>query len=390
MSKKKVRYVDSTHNFNLDLTYIPTGVPFPDLAIDDSYSDGKAPKRTQMIAMGFPSEGAEGLYRNPIKEVRRFFNTFHRDKFKIYNLCSEKAYDVEKLFNPDDEESAPARTARFGFDDHNPPPLALILPFCQDLQRWLNEDPEHVASIHCKAGKGRTGTLICAYLVHSGRYTADEALLTFGQARTANGKGVTIPSQHRYVHYFEQCRLRDFNITEHTYQISHIRFVTVPAFDGHGCDLYFTAHIQTYKEKDENHVSEQIQIYDYREFSPIRHFKKEDRFADMECGTHGLLVKGDVRIQFYDKDSNKKIFHFWFNTAFVENNYLCFEKAVLDKACKDKENKLFDPNFRLEIFMHRCDTIKDFSVAAPTVSTDSAVDNYAPDAKTGMTEVTEE
>jgi hypothetical protein len=41
------------------------------------------------------------------------------------------------------------------------------------------------------------------------------------------------------------------------------------------------------------------------------------------------------------------------STAFVENNYLCFEKSVLDKACKDKENRKFDPNFKLEIYLHR-------------------------------------
>ena len=86
VSKKKIRYVDKQHGFNLDLSYIPSGVAFPTLAIDSTYESNKPPQRTQLIAMGFPSEGTEGLYRNPIKEVRRFFNTFHKDKFKIYNL----------------------------------------------------------------------------------------------------------------------------------------------------------------------------------------------------------------------------------------------------------------------------------------------------------------
>jgi protein-tyrosine phosphatase len=39
------------------------------------------------------------------------------------------------------------------------------------------ENGSNVVVIHCKAGKGRTGTAICCYLIYSGRFmTADEAL----------------------------------------------------------------------------------------------------------------------------------------------------------------------------------------------------------------------
>ena len=42
--------------------------------------------------MGFPSEGAEATYRNPMSSVQRFFNTRHKGKYLIYNVCSEKHY----------------------------------------------------------------------------------------------------------------------------------------------------------------------------------------------------------------------------------------------------------------------------------------------------------
>jgi hypothetical protein len=90
----------------------------------------------------------------------------------------------------------------------------------------------------------------------------------------------------------------------------------------------------------------------------IRHFKKDERFVDLDCSGDNLLVCGDVKLQFFDKDrynADDKMFHVWFHTGFIENNYLCFEKSVLDKACKDKDNKKFDPNFKLEVFLHRVD-----------------------------------
>jgi len=61
-----------------------------------------------------------------------------------------------------------------------------------------------------------------------------------------------------------------------------------------------------------------------------------------------------VKMVFYDFDevgSPDKMYHFWFNTAFVDNNYLLLHKAVLDRACKDKTCKEFEADFKMEIFL---------------------------------------
>ena len=92
----------------------------------------------------------------------------------------------------------------FPFKDHEPPPLNIIRPFCEDAAKFLNSDPKNVIAIHCLAGKGRTGTLISCLLLYMKQFLIATACLKYyGLVRVENGRGVTVPSQIRYVYYFE-------------------------------------------------------------------------------------------------------------------------------------------------------------------------------------------
>ncbi|ELR17117.1 phosphatase, putative [Acanthamoeba castellanii str. Neff] len=303
VSLKKKRWVKD--GFDLDLAYI-----------GDS----------RLLAMGYPSEGAEGVYRNPLSEVQRFLDNYHPNKYMVYNLCAERVY-VSTKFN--------MRVRVFPFMDHNSPPLHQIPEMCYSLYLFLAQDPEHVAAIHCKAGKGRTGLLICCYLLHCGRFsTAEEAMKYYGKERTRDGKGVTIPSQIRYIKYYEQMLDAPFQP----------RFVDAPP-------LWIKGFILHGIPKGKKDIQVIIEEYGYNERfrSSIKQIgKQEKQIGMLNIDFHKpLRVVRDVHV--VANSGKGTLFMFWFHTAFVKDGRLVLTKPELDKACRDKK-KVFSKDFQVEMY----------------------------------------
>lgn len=312
VSKKKFRYQED--GYDLDMTYITERV----------------------IAMGYPSEGREAKYRNPMKDVQRFFEDKHKDKFMIYNLCSERNYDASRFGGA---------KRWFPFNDHNPPELKVLHDICLDVHTFLEADPEHVVSIHCKAGKGRTGLVICCYLVFLGR-TTDEALKFYGETRTADGQGVTIPSQRRYVRYYEEFLRefhkpgKEFNWRGQPKMLTKVVIHTIPSFDSDGgSDPYFKI-----KDQQGNRLADSRKIIDVVHYKPT---------AAKAILTGKFALRGDVMFQFIDHDTvgaDDPMFRFWINTNFIKDNHLHLLKPVVDDARKDKKHKQFSDKFSVELF----------------------------------------
>ena len=92
----------------------------------------------------------------------------------------------------------------FDVQDHTPPTMEQFVAF---LNRAAIEPELCTLAIHCRGGKGRTGCMLCGWLLYT-RYCddADDALTLFALERTELGlgrkklQGVDTPSQRRYVH----------------------------------------------------------------------------------------------------------------------------------------------------------------------------------------------
>jgi len=78
------------------------------------------------------------------------------------------------------------------------------------MHQWLHPDGKNkkkrVIVVHCKAGKGRSGTIACSYLMSEEGWTKEEALENFTKKRMRPGfgAGVSIPSQLRWLDYVER------------------------------------------------------------------------------------------------------------------------------------------------------------------------------------------
>lgn len=200
-------------------------------------------------------------YRNPLNRLVTFLDEKHGDGWSIWEFRAEgTGYPDEAVYN---------RIRHYPWPDHHPPPFRLVPLITASMRNWLdgedgrssgdssgttkmatpettnergaasgaidgnqqdknnndNEEGdtntadrnkvdldrprqkgERVVVVHCKAGKGRSGTSICSYLISECGWTAADALARFTERRMRPnfGKGVSIPSQLRYVGYVER------------------------------------------------------------------------------------------------------------------------------------------------------------------------------------------
>lgn len=137
-------------------------------------------------------------YRNPLKEVVSFLDSKHGAEWAIWEFRAEgTGYPDEQVYG---------RVRHYPWPDHHPPPFALIPLIVGSMRNWLHEKDGRVVVVHCKAGKGRSGTVSCSYLIAEEGWDMEEAKARFTERRMRPGfgSGISIPSQIRTLTYVDR------------------------------------------------------------------------------------------------------------------------------------------------------------------------------------------
>ena len=122
------------------------------------------------------------------------------------------------------------RVNHFPWPDHQPPPFGLVPLIITSMRNWLNEEDKdkeksgRVVVVHCRAGKGRSGTIACSYLISECGWAPDEALARFTERRMRSGfgEGVSILSQLRWVGYVDRWTKYEKSYTERQIEIKEV------------------------------------------------------------------------------------------------------------------------------------------------------------------------
>lgn len=203
-------------------------------------------------------------------------------------------------------------------------------------------------------GKGRTGTMICAWLVYNGHFDESaEVLEYFGDRRTDTSigtkyQGVETPSQARYIDYFSQIITQfDGKIPEKkTIKLETINIEGISKIGkGNGSDMACIILI------DREHL---FHLNFGSETNCTAFYNREEDMLIITPFNCPLLI-GDVRFKFHchsskvPKGYESCAFYFWLNTSFVNEKVLSFTREALDNPHKMKTWKIYSPKFKVTL-----------------------------------------
>lgn len=281
----------------------------------------------------------------------------------IWNL-SEVEYDVSILED---------QVLLFSFPGSPSPPLGLLLKLLISMESWLKADERNVAVVHCLTGKGRTSTVVAAFLCwmgEAGFRDVHKALDYIAQCKRCPANELTIPSQRRYVQYFANM-LDGVRPSQPPLMLKRIILSEAPKFakgpprentpppPDDSNDVYDPDHILM-------GCAPYLQIFKAGQLvfttAASLHYNqpKDDlpfcQIADGPISFHvENVVQGDILVRcrhLTAQGQRVSMFRAAFHTGYAPPTVMRLTKAQLDGACTDKR---FADDFFLDLIFEPCD-----------------------------------
>ncbi|QGJ68422.1 Atypical dual specificity phosphatase [Planctomycetales bacterium 10988] len=125
-----------------------------------------------------------------------------------YDLSALQRVGITFLVNLTENDLSSEHYAQYGIETYHFPIIDMEAPelqaakeFCIRLAGWLEE--QKTVALHCKAGLGRTGTMLACFLIYQGR----SALSALEHARSIEPRWVQSDTQVEFLSEFEKyCR----------------------------------------------------------------------------------------------------------------------------------------------------------------------------------------
>jgi hypothetical protein len=228
--------------------------------------------------------------------------------------------------------------------------------FCVNVDRFINQDPNHVALVHSKAGKGRAGMMMAAYRLYCSLDTTPQAAIAHAWSHEVEEAPHLTPSQTRYLSYLNmylQDRLGrnlppncDKSLLQHIpgrdSAFVHLESLTIDHFGAEMGDdqqqfwllIQLGMEAKSYQKWVKSKQRSLTQIK-WSMKTPIR-------------------VVDDFKIEILARNPQSKtarvIFYMCLNTRFLTpDGIIEIPKQELDKAYKDKLHIMFDERLQARL-----------------------------------------